>query len=59
MGALLDHGRSLLSPELDVHYLAIVDSETLNPIDEARFDSIVLIAASVDGVRLLDNLELS
>jgi len=49
----------LLSPELDVHYLAIVDSETLNPIDEARFGSIVLIAASVDGVRLLDNLELS
>lgn len=59
VGALLDHGRSLLSPKLDVHYLAIVDSETLNPIDEARFGSIVLIAASVDGVRLLDNLELS
>ena len=51
-------GRAVLSPTCDVHYLSIVDGRTLQPQEYVEKDSVALIAATVDGVRLIDNVEL-
>ena len=51
-------GRSQISSDLLVHYLSVVDGQTLEPVETAAPGSIVLVAASIDGVRLLDNFEL-
>ena len=55
---LMAIGRMHLSPKLDVHYLTVVDGASLLSVDFAEKGSVVLLAASIDGVRLLDNIEL-
>ena len=42
-------------PEVRLDYLAIVDAETLLPVDEARPGTLVAIAAYVGTTRLIDN----
>lgn len=51
-------GRQELSSQLELHYLTVVDGTSLLSVDSAEKGSLVLVAASVDGVRLLDNIEL-
>ena len=51
-------GRAVLSTNCDVHYLTIVDGRTLQPQETVDQDSVALIAATVDGVRLIDNVDL-
>ena len=41
-------------PNMHVEYLAVVQQDTLNTVDEAR-DAVVLFAGVLDGVRLIDN----
>lgn len=51
-------GRAVVSASCDVHYLAIVDGQTLQPQETVDQHSVALIAATVDGVRLIDNVDL-
>ncbi len=57
---LLGAGETVLLFErgLDLDYLAIVDPETLDPLDELRPGARAIIAATVEGTRLIDNVEL-
>jgi pantoate--beta-alanine ligase len=52
-------GRALVSSKLECHYFAVVDGRTLQRVERATPSSIALVAASIDGVRLVDNRELS
>lgn len=45
-------------PEIALEYLQVVDPATLLPIDEVMRGSRVLIAATLGGVRLIDNIAL-
>ena len=46
-------------PELVIEYLEIVDRDSLKRQDRAQSDSsVVLFAGIIDGIRLIDNLEL-
>jgi pantoate--beta-alanine ligase len=57
--ALSSVGRSVLTARAiddgDVDYLAIVNAETLAPVDTVTGPALVAIAAHVGGVRLIDN----
>jgi pantoate--beta-alanine ligase len=46
-------------PEVGVEYIAIVEPETLNPVDLADTRTVVAIAARVGGTRLIDNIRLA
>lgn len=49
-------GRSVLEqPGIGVDYLALVDPETLQPLDEVDRPARLLVAAKIGGVRLIDN----
>jgi pantoate--beta-alanine ligase len=53
----LEAGRAvLLEAGVTPEYFAIVDAGTLEPPDTLRGDLLVLIAATVGGVRLIDNV---
>lgn len=52
-------GRASLSSECVLHYLTVVDPLTLERQETATDGSIVIIAATIDGVRLIDNVDLS
>lgn len=55
--ALLALGRSALAAEgIEVEYLAIVDPETLDVVDEVDRPVLVALAVRVGGVRLIDNI---
>lgn len=56
---LVSIGKSCLANDITLHYLALVDGQTLEPQESARPGCVVLIAATVDGVRLIDNCELT
>lgn len=56
MQRLATHLRAV--PGLDLDYLAVVDAETLEPTETLSGSRRVLIAAVVDGVRLIDNIAL-
>ncbi|HEX2033623.1 MAG TPA: pantoate--beta-alanine ligase [Chloroflexota bacterium] len=43
------------TPEVTIDYVAVVDAETLEPLDEIRHPAHALIAARLGGVRLIDN----
>lgn len=43
-------------PEFEVHYITIVSSGTLYPSVECRADDVLLVAVTVGGVRLIDNV---
>jgi pantoate--beta-alanine ligase len=46
-------------PELAIEYLDVVDSQTLKRhVGVVAKDSVVLFAGIIDGVRLIDNIEL-
>jgi pantoate--beta-alanine ligase len=51
--------QALAVPGLTVDYLAVVDPETLAPVETVSRGSRVLVAATVGGVRLIDNLDLT
>ena len=51
--------QSLHGQNLKLDYLAIVEASTLEPIDVIQGSSRVLIAAEIDGVRLIDNISIS
>ena len=51
-------GRRTIASQCEIHYLAIIDPTTLDQTTVATDDSIALVAASVDGVRLIDNCRL-
>lgn len=57
---LLATGRRVLgsSARIAVDYLAVVDSERLEPVSEAKAGDVVLLAARVGATRLLDNVVL-
>lgn len=59
-GALLECGYRILGedPGLAVEYLAIVDGETLAPIDSVRTRARALLAVRLGSVRLIDNVAL-
>ena len=44
-------------PQLHVEYLEIVSTHSLEPQDDAR-SAVVLFAGNIDGVRLIDNIQL-
>jgi len=58
--ALLEAGTGVISEEPDVRldYLAIVDTETLRPIDDVSHGALIPIAAYVGKTRLIDNIQL-
>jgi len=58
--ALLREMRSLLAEEkgVRVQYLEVVDPNRLSPVAKAEKGTVMLVAAFVDGVRLIDNLQL-
>lgn len=62
-GALLGVGRGVLAARginpADVDYLAIVDVDTLRPLEQVNRPALVAIAAHVGGVRLIDNVLLA
>ena len=47
------------TPGLDVDYATIVDAGTLEETDEVTESMVALVAGSVGGVRLIDNLPLN
>jgi pantoate--beta-alanine ligase len=55
MGAVLVR----TEPLVNLEYLQVVDPETLLPVETLVPGARALIAATVDGVRLIDNLELA
>lgn len=62
-GALLEVGLGVLATRgvdaSDVDYLAIVDVDTLQPLERVDGPALVAIAAHVGGVRLIDNVILT
>ena len=46
---------ALTGSGLNVDYVAIVDGETLEPLEQVQPSARVLIAAEIEGVRLIDN----
>ena len=54
MAVLAQHGIDASA----VDYLAVVDRDTLQPVDRAHGGTLVVTAVHVDGVRLIDNVEL-
>jgi pantoate--beta-alanine ligase len=52
-------GRRILThPDLQLDYLAIVDADTLEPVAAMGCTCRVLLAADIEGVRLIDNIAL-
>lgn len=57
---LLEASRQhLIASDLQIHYVALVDPDSLRPLETAVQGAVVLIAATCDGVRLIDNAALS
>src|SRR5688572_25978375 len=55
--ALADAKQALVDAGfLKIDYLALVDAETLEPLDEARGDMRLIAAATIGGTRLIDNV---
>lgn len=48
----------LAEPKVSLEYLELVDPRTLRPVERAGADSVMAVAARVDGVRLIDNVVL-
>jgi pantoate--beta-alanine ligase len=46
------------SPEIHLDYLQVVDPLTLEPLDDIRPGARAIVAATIGGVRLIDNLAL-
>ncbi|MGH2534619.1 MAG: pantoate--beta-alanine ligase [Thermomicrobiales bacterium] len=50
--------RALTAPGLDLDYLAVVDAETLAALPKLTPGARAIVAATVGGVRLIDNVDL-
>jgi pantoate--beta-alanine ligase len=46
-------------PEIDLDYLQVVDPSTLEPLDTVEPAARAIVAVTIDGVRLIDNLKLT
>jgi pantoate--beta-alanine ligase len=46
-------------PEIEVEYIAVVESETLAPVGTVDDRTVVAIAARIGGTRLIDNISLA
>jgi pantoate--beta-alanine ligase len=58
--ALLDAAQAQLrAADVEVEYLALVDPETLEPLERLDRDALLAVAARVGAVRLIDNTTLS
>ncbi len=44
---------------VDVEYVEVVSRDDLEPVSQADADTVVAVAASVGGARLIDNVRLS
>jgi len=55
-GVLAASRMSLTADGFNVDYLALVDSETLQPIDALQSSARLIVAAQLGSVRLLDNI---
>lgn len=55
---LVDVGRSTISPAFELDYLAVVDPTSFDEVDRARNGTVAIVAATIDGVRLIDNVSL-
>ncbi len=49
----------MAAPGIDLDYLAVVDPETLEPVTKIEPGARAIVAATVGGVRLIDNLDLT
>jgi pantoate--beta-alanine ligase len=60
IAALETAGRALIEvePSVALDYLAIIDPETLEPAISVTPGARVIVAATVGGTRLIDNLQL-
>jgi pantoate--beta-alanine ligase len=58
--SVLAHGRAMLAqePSVDLDYLAVVDPDTLEPVEEILPGARALIAVRLGPIRLIDNLAL-
>jgi pantoate--beta-alanine ligase len=58
--AILTNARSVIAsaPLARIDYLDVVDAGTLQPVAEARVDSVIVVAAFFGKTRLIDNLRL-
>jgi pantoate--beta-alanine ligase len=58
--ALIDAGCQVIAeePAVSLDYLAVVDTETLQPIDDVSHGALIPIAAYVGSTRLIDNIQL-
>ncbi|MFH0702288.1 MAG: pantoate--beta-alanine ligase [bacterium] len=54
--AVLSHAKESLDSGIYLEYFDICDADTLQSIDLLKDNSLVLIAAKIDGVRLIDNI---
>lgn len=55
---IINKGKSLLvSENIHLDYLEILDMNTLLPPNESSSDLVVIIAVLIDGVRLIDNIQ--
>ncbi len=59
--ALITAGKGVIGEELGVRldYLEVVDPDTLEPLQDVSRGALVAVAAFVDGVRLIDNIQLT
>ena len=55
---LMGIGRDALAlhPDVRVDYFAVVDPVEMKPVERARADSVVIVAARVGPTRLIDNM---
>jgi pantoate--beta-alanine ligase len=60
-GSLIEAGKHLVAeePAVRLDYLEIVDSETLDPVDDVSRGALVAVAAFVGRTRLIDNVVLT
>ncbi|MFH1223247.1 MAG: pantoate--beta-alanine ligase [Pseudomonadota bacterium] len=53
---LKSHGLNLLSQNVDVQYVEVVDPNYLTPVKEARHGDVITAACFCDNIRLIDNI---
>lgn len=51
-------GEALKAIPVEIDYIEIVDASSLQRVDTLDNDSLLLLAVYLDGVRLIDNVEL-
>lgn len=58
-GVLIARAHEILhASSIDAEYWAIVDPDTFEPLERVESDALAIVAATVGGVRLIDNMRL-